>query len=137
MHATVPMPQSSARRWLRCCSAIPILLASMLVLTSCATGTEVIKAPPVAPAPPPPSIRPSLLVECPEELPPAVNSLLPSLLANHDEVAAQYHECKAGKSGLVEAVQEWQRTAWEWYCNSLDAVGLDASSCRAGLEPRR
>ncbi|MBL8260917.1 MAG: hypothetical protein JNM58_00730 [Xanthomonadaceae bacterium] len=137
MHATVPMQQNSARRWLRCCSAILISLASMLALTSCVTGTEAIKAPPVAPAAPPPAIDRSLLAKCPEELPPAVDSRLPSLLANHDEVAAIYHECASGKGGLVEAVQEWQRTAWEWYCNSLDAVGLDASSCRAGLEPRR
>lgn len=136
MHATVPTPHSSARRLRICCSAILILLASMLALTSCATGTEVMKAPPVAPAPPPPAIDRSLLAQCPE-LPPAVDSRLASLLANHDETTALHHDCRAGKSALVAAVEEWQRTAWEWYCTSLESVGLDASSCRAGLEPRR
>ncbi len=137
MHATAHTQRSNARSWRSCCGAILILLASMSALTSCATGTAAIKAPPVAPAPPPPSIDRSLRTPCPDELPPVTDSSLPALLQNHDEGAAIYHECKAGKGALIRATDEWERTAWRWYCDALDAVGLDSAECRAGLERLR
>jgi hypothetical protein len=56
---------------------------------------------------------------------------VPDLLANHDQVAALYGDCAAGKASLSAAVDEWEATAWRWYCQAIAATGLDAVQCRA------
>jgi hypothetical protein len=64
-------------------------------------------------------------------LPPARSAKVPDLLANHDQVVALYGDCAAGKASLSAAVDEWETTAWAWYCNAAAEVGLDATACNA------
>lgn len=81
---------------------------------------ELVRQPP--PAPPPP-MQASLRTPCPALPPPASDTML-ALIANHDQVTAQYHDCAARNAALVRAADEWQGTAWRWYCQAVQAAGL-------------
>ena len=85
--------------------------------------------PPPAPQPPPPGLQANQRIPCPP-LPAARSDLAPDLLGNHDAVAALYHDCSARTTSVQAAIDEWQRTAWAWYCNAVARLGLDASECR-------
>lgn len=86
------------------------------------------QAPEAAPVPPPPSPQANQLVECPP-LPQAQSSLMPALLANHDQVAQLYNQCRTDHSSLINAVKEWERTAWDWYCAAAERVGAPVDGC--------
>ena len=65
---------------------------------------------------------------CPD-LPQPDNDLWATLIANHDDVTALYRECAGGKRNLVAAVREWERTAWEWYCDAAKRIGTEVQGC--------
>ncbi len=76
----------------------PIVIAWLLVvlaLTGCVSGTYGTKDLPPAPIPA------SLLVACPEVLPPATGDDPESLMANHRVVAEIYHTCAARQAELA------------------------------------
>lgn len=109
----------------------------MLALTSCSTGTEATKAPEPAPAPPPPGLQANQRTPCPE-LPLLQSSALPALLSNHDQVTGLYHDCKAQNASLLQAADEWEQTAWAWYCRELVRIGAPPHGCppmRKGPDP--
>ena len=116
------------RRPLSCC-ALAILggLVSILALTSCATGTRPI---PVSnlPPPPPPKIESNLRQACPE--PPLLQSAGPvAILSQHDQEAVLHRDCRKAKASLDAAVNEWEATAWRWYCQAVSAIGAGAKGC--------
>ncbi|MGH8040409.1 MAG: Rz1-like lysis system protein LysC [Stenotrophomonas sp.] len=124
------------------CRSWPALIlswASMLVLASCSTGTAVM---PVqthpAPVPPPPTLPASLVQPCPA-LPAAPSDEWIVLIGNHDQVAEQYHDCRSRMARLLEAAQQWEVTAWQWYCAAAREAGLTVERCphepSAGLAP--
>lgn len=119
---------ASGPSWISCCCYALTCALCALALASCTTGTKATKAPP-PPPPPPPSLQANLRAPCPA-LPLASSDAFPALLANHDAVAAQYHDCKDSQGSLLLALDEWEATAWRWYCNAVAAAGLDASACR-------
>lgn len=138
---TATSPRASRTRWQICWRAALICALSILGLTSCATGTPATPAPPLSqpPPPPPPGLQASQRQPCPA-LPPARSSLASDLLANHDAVAALYRDCRARDASLLQAADEWLRTAWDWYCSAVDRLGLGASECRRearALDPDR
>lgn len=106
--------------------ALLVCALSMLALSSCAIGTKPTLAPP--PSPPPPSLQANLRQPCPA-LPPARSSLLFDLSENHDVVTGLYHDCKSNNAHLIQASDEWQATAWQWYCTAVKRIGIDAAGC--------
>lgn len=88
---------------------IRILLLATLALSVSACGTlrtvATLQSPAMAELEQaPPSIDRGLLAPCPP-LPLALSGKLPDLEANHRQVTQQYHDCRAGKSHLIEAVK--------------------------------
>lgn len=70
----------------------------------------------------------NLTQPCPA-LPAAPDDLWETLLGNHDQVVSQYHDCRNGKRRLIAAVQDWERTAWAWYCAALERMELKQQEC--------
>lgn len=140
MHATAATRSSRPSAWLRCCAIALTCLLSTSALSGCLRGTRPTPAPqPPTPQEPPPAITAALLAPCPA-LPAAVDSLLPTLLFNHLEVAALANECAASKAALARAVRERHHAEWAQYCRALDAAGLDSRGCatvRDALAPPR
>lgn len=98
-------------------------------MTSCSTGTAVTRAQPATPPPPPPpGLQASQRATCPD-LPPARSDRVPDLLANHDQVAGMYHDCSGRTDNLQQALDEWQLTAWRWYCNAVAQLELSTERC--------
>ena len=114
-------------RSMRCALHILVGLASILALTSCATGTKPIPAGPLPP-PPPPSIPANLRQPCPP-LPTLAEARPIPILQQHDQEAAQYQDCRSAKSRLDQAVTEWEATAWRRYCQAVKAAGVQAKDC--------
>lgn len=114
-------------RSMRCAIVILLGPASILAMTSCATGTKPIQAGPL-PAPPPPSIPASLRQPCPP-LPMLAEARPIPILQQHDQEAAQYQDCRSAKARLDQAVTEWEDTAWRWYCQGVKAVGVQVKDC--------
>lgn len=81
------------------------------------------------PPPPPPPLQANQRTPCPPLPQPASDAAL-VLLANHDQVAALYHGCAAQTASLLSAAEIWQATAWRWYCDAVQAMGLSADGCR-------
>lgn len=119
----------SQRRSINCVSYVLIWIASVLVLSSCATGTKPIPAPSI-PSPPPPEIPVNLRQHCPAL--PLLQSSDPNpftVLAQHDQEAALYRDCRSSKAQLIQATDEWQATAWRWYCQAVKAAGTKVKDC--------
>lgn len=101
-----------------------------LAMTSCATGTAATKASlrPAAPSPPP-GLQANQRQRCPA-LPLARDSGPLAFLANHDAVTDLYRQCGHRVESLLDAFQEWEKTAWTWYCDSVVQMGLKpADNC--------
>lgn len=125
---------STARRtsgWRSCCVSALTWMLLTLALTSCATGTATYKAPVLPPPPPPPAV-PATLRQVPPDLPLASDGRLPTLLRNQEQVVQACQECRSAQASLVKAVAEFERTAWEWYCQALAAIDAKASDCPPG-----
>lgn len=86
------------------------------------------KVNPPPPQPPPP-VQANQRTPCPE-LPQPANDRTPTLLENHDAVAALYHDCKDSKASLLRAMDEWNATAWAWYCKAVASVGISVTGCK-------
>lgn len=127
---TANSPRTSARRWPSWLTAVLICAISTLATTSCAIGTAATQAPDYAspPPPPPPGLQANQRTPCPP-LPPATDDSALALLANHDQVAAIANDCRARNASLLQAVDEWQTTAWRWYCQAVARLGLPAEGC--------
>lgn len=108
-----PELQRCTKRWMRSRMRsgwrIRLLLLATLALSVSACGT--LRTVATLPNPAmaeleqaPPSIDRGLLAPCPP-LPLAQSGKLPDLEANHRQVTQQYHDCRAGKSRLIEAVK--------------------------------
>lgn len=83
-----------------------------LTLTSCVPGTVRTQATPpevLALTAPLPATDESLLAQCPETLPEAIDPSIAGLGRNHIESAAIYHDCRARHSRLGDAVRERER----------------------------
>lgn len=63
-----------------------------------------------APLPP---VGEDLAADCPQTLPPALDPSIAGLSRNHLQSAAIYHDCRAGKHRLAEAVRERERLELE------------------------
>ncbi|MFC3716821.1 hypothetical protein ACFONC_11730 [Luteimonas soli] len=129
MKRTAPSPRASTMRWLTWFLAGLTLVFCVSAMTSCATGTAATRAQPATPPPPPPpGLQANQRTSCPP-LPPARSDLAPDLLENHDQVAALYHACSARTDNLQQALAEWRRTAWQWYCSAVAQLGLSTEGC--------
>ncbi|MGH8421556.1 MAG: hypothetical protein ACRER3_04245, partial [Pseudomonas fluorescens] len=111
------------RRW----PALSLSWAIMLVLASCSTGTAVMPGQ-TLPVPPPPTLPANLVQPCPS-LPGAPSDEWIVLIANHDQATAQYHDCRSRMARLLDAAQQWEVIAWEWYCASVRETGLTVERC--------
>lgn len=127
---TANSPRTSARRWSNWPTAALICAICTLATTSCATGTAAMPAPDYASPPPapPPGLQANQRTPCPP-LPLATDDSALALLANHDQIAAIAHDCRARNASLLLAVDEWQATAWGWYCQAVERLGLRAEGC--------
>ena len=65
---------------------------------------------------------------CPN-LPQPADDRWATLVENHDDVAALYHECAGTKAKLIAAVREWEQTAWQWYCDAAKRIGAEVPGC--------
>lgn len=126
---TVAGRKPSKPSWRSCCAIALTWTLLTLALSSCATGTGLARVAP-APPPPPPAVDPSLLQEC-EEGPLAHDSLLATLLANHDAREAVAKDCRDRHHSLIAATRELQTTAHRWYCEAVQALGAPAPDCKA------
>lgn len=126
MRTNVNSTCSNNRSLLRSCGLALICALAMLGLMSCSTGTAVTQAPP--PPPPAPPMPATLKAECPE-LPAAKDDLWETLLGNHDQVAALYHDCRNQQRRLTQAVSDWEATAWGWYCTAVTQLQLPVEAC--------
>lgn len=85
-----------------------------LALTSCASSTPRVPAPPPIPAPvlalltPLPQIPDEALRPCPPTLPPLPDDRASTLARGDLAAASQYHACRRQHQGLAEAVRERQ-----------------------------
>lgn len=99
----------SIRSWNGRWPSVLILLTCALALTSCRHGTtRTVAVPPevLALTQPLERIPDDLRQPCPQQLPPAKDDKLPTLLRNHvEEVAPMYRECRDSKDALIQAVQ--------------------------------
>lgn len=68
---------------------------------------------------------------CPA-LPFLSDSSAAALIADGDNTALLYHDCRDGKNSLISAVKEWEKTAWQWYCDAVKRAGLKVGECPAG-----
>lgn len=129
MHATANSPRNSASRWMRSLLLALICATCALAMTSCATGTAATKDSlrPAAPSPPP-GLQANQRQQCPP-LPLARHSGPLELARNHDEVTDLYRQCGHRVDSLLQAFDEWERTAWGWYCASVLSMGLKAEGC--------
>lgn len=121
--------QRNQPRSMSCVGYGLIWIVSILALSSCATGTKPIPAP-STPSPPPPEIPASLRQQCPEL--PLLQSNDPNpftVLAQHDQEAALYRDCRSSKAQLIRATDEWQATAWRWYCQAVKGAGIKVKEC--------
>lgn len=126
MRTNVNSTCSNNRSSLRSCGLVLICAMVMPGLMSCSTGTAVTQAPP--PAPPAPPMPATLKAECPE-LPAAKDDLWETLLGNHDQVAALYHDCRNQQRRLTQAVADWEATVWGWYCKAVSQLQLPVEAC--------
>lgn len=85
---------------------IPIALAALSILTSCASGTTPSVVQPKAAI----YIAEPLKEEC-SPLPVLPDGKQSSLLVNHVETARLYHLCKQRHSNLVHAIEEQRGVA--------------------------
>lgn len=46
-----------------------------------------------------------------------------------------YHECSSRNDSLLQSIDAWEATAWQWYCSAIAQMGLDAAACR-GAAPK-
>lgn len=105
-----PPLATCAPRWRRA----PIWMVCVLATTSCAAGIKRIPAPPPIPAPllvlltPIPPLDQRLTETC-AELPMAPDDRATTLIENHVEIAARYHDCSARQAGLSRAGRERER----------------------------
>lgn len=129
---TTPFSRASKASWRTCWIAALTCVLCGLALTSCSIGTRATRAPlPTETAPsPPPGPQANQRRLCPA-LPPARTDLVPDLLANHDAVVALYRDCSARHSSLLQSIDAWEATAWQWYCGWVKRNNLDDSACRA------
>lgn len=121
--------QPNPRRWSSFAMSVLIWTASTLALSSCATGMQPIPAPSLPP-PPVPSIQSNLRQQCPE--PPLLKATNPTpldVLSQHDQESALARDCRSSKNRLIQAVDEWQATAWRWYCQAIEAAGVKVKEC--------
>ena len=72
-------------------------------------------------------------MRCPP-LPVPTSDAVPALLDNHLQVAGMYHDCSDRGDSLVQAMDEWRATAWQWYCKAVAATGLRATDCPAEVK---
>lgn len=125
-HSTLSTPArpQAAMRYV-----LPLLILSGLTLglSSCATGTRPTRAA-TPPSPPPPGVAVSLKQRCPQ-LPAAPSSQALAILQQHDLEASMYRDCSDGKARLIEATQEWEATAWRWYCQAVAGMDLTVKDC--------
>lgn len=114
-------------RRLNCSSwSVLILISLISVLSGCAIGTRPTQVP--APTPPPPGLEANLRQPCPP-LPQATSAKALQVLAQHDAEATLYHDCRSKTARLIQASEEWQATAWQWYCKAAKQIGIDADGC--------
>lgn len=116
-------------RWTRYAPSALIWALALWGLTSCVTGTKPALGP--APPSPPPSLRAtqaSAVEPCPT-LPQASEAAPIKILAAHDKEAALYYDCSSKQSRLVQAIDEWEATAWSWYCKASKAAGIKVTGC--------
>ena len=78
-------------------------LIAALMLTGCASGPPPMPGGWTVPSPP------AALVQLCPALPAPESGRLSDLLANHVEVAGQYHACQARHAGLVRWVEELRK----------------------------
>lgn len=107
--ATVRRLPQRPRCWKTHWRAIPIWLACVCLMTSCAHGmrpTPDIPAPLLALLTPLPPIGEDLKAACPDALPPAIDPSLAGLMRNHQQTAALYHDCKDRQRRLAGATRE-------------------------------
>ena len=132
MKKTDASPHSSAPTWTRWLLLALSCAICALVLTSCGTGSGATRAdmpkanPP--PPPPPPALQANQRAPCPPLPLPDSDAAL-ALIGNHDQVAAQYHDCRDRADSLVRSMDEWRATAWQWYCRAVEASGLRVADC--------
>lgn len=62
----------------------------------------------------------------------ATSARADALLADHDHTTALYHDCASRQRRLAQAVEEWERTAWQWYCDAARRIGHVAEGCPRG-----
>lgn len=111
----------STARWLR----VLILVLCALATTSCVHGTQATR--PTIPAPllvllhPIPPVDTSLTAPC-QALPLAADDALPTLLRNHAQVAALYHQCAARMAGLTAQARERERIEAERIARATAAL---------------
>ncbi len=135
MTQTVVISMSRRKLALRFLRRALISATFALAMTSCGTGTGAIKADPpnLPPPPPPPDVQANQRQPCPP-LPLLVDDKVLSFIANHDQTAAQYHDCSARGDSLVRSIDEWRATAWRWYCQAAVASGLRVTACPAEVK---
>lgn len=70
----------------------------------------------------------NLRQQCPP-LPQASSSMALDIAAQHDREALMYHACRSLNARLNQAADEWQVTAWRWYCDAVQKLGIEAKDC--------
>lgn len=124
---------ASVRHWMRWLLLALICAIFALALTSCSTGARATRDDAAQvnrpPPPPPPGLQANQRTTCPDLPQPASDAAL-ALIANHDQVTAQYDECRDRVDSILESAGEWQATAWRWYCQAVDAMGIAAEGCK-------
>lgn len=134
MNATANSRPTSALHWRLSLLRVLTCAIFALVTTSCATGTAATKDSlrPAAPSPPP-GLQANQRQPCPP-LPLARHSGPLELARNHDEVTDLYRQCGHRVDSLLQAFDEWEQTAWRWYCQAAVASGLRVTACPAEVK---
>ena len=110
-----------AARWLRAL----ICATCMLAVTSCAPGTMATR--PAIPAEllallhPIPPVDASLTMPC-SALPLATDDSITTLLRNHAQVSALYHQCAGRADGLAAAARQRERIETERIARAASAL---------------
>ena len=115
-NATAALRPQPAACWKPRWPAIASCLLLSLILSSCTHGTlrtPEIPAAVLALAAPLPPIGEDLKADCPPVLPPVIDPSIAGLGRNHLQSAAMYHDCRASKHRLAEAVRERERLEQE------------------------
>lgn len=127
-----PSPAASTRNrtrvWRSCCAIALTWMLLTSALSSCATGTAISRVPAPVPPPPPPAV-PASLRQVPPPLPLATDARLTTLLRNQEQVGQACSECRAAQANLVQALAEYEATAWAWYCKAVAAIKAQAEGC--------